>query len=102
MDGSNPKTSSMAAVLIVTQAVLYMEFEVVEKLSAIYDVHELYKDQLHSTLKSLSSINFHLEDRLLSQLQVFMHNLAAVLQLEKGLLELCREFLELGPVDNAE
>lgn len=87
---------------IVTQAVRYMDFEVVQKLSAIYDVHELYKNQLDTTLRSLYSINFHLEDRLLSQLQVFLHNLAAVLQLEKGLLELCREHLELGVADNTD
>lgn len=79
---------------LVTQAVRYIDFEVVQRLSAIYDIHELYKTQLNAALESLGSINFHLEDRVLNQLQGFLFNLTTTLQLESGLLNRCREFLK--------
>jgi len=79
---------------IFTQAFRHMDFQVVQELSEIYEVHDLYKVHLENIIKNLSSANLYFDDRVPAQLRALLQDIKTGLDLEKGLLTLHQKFLK--------
>jgi|GEM_PF-3276223 len=79
---------------IVTQAVRYMDFQVVQELSEIYEVVDIYKSHMENTIKNLSSLNLYSEDRIPMHFKALLRDAQTAIDLGEGLLESLRKFLK--------
>lgn len=79
---------------IVTQAVRYMDFQVVQELSEIYEVVDIYKGHMENTIKNLSSLNLYSKDRIPMHFKALLRDARTAIDLGEGLLESLREFLK--------
>jgi hypothetical protein len=79
---------------IFTQAFRHMDFQVVQELSEIYEVHDFYKVHLENIIKNLSSANLFFEEHVQAQFSALLQDIKTAIDLEKGLLTLHQKFLK--------
>ena len=80
---------------IITQAVRYLEFQVVQDLSVIYEIQELLRTHQQNLLKNLNSPELYSGEikSILQYLQTILQDINTLNQIETDLLSFYKKFL---------